>query len=116
MELPENRSITDKYNYLFVPIRDKMANQGYNNWWACVTEHIVRLGEIRISYALGDSLRANRIRNDYINNRNFIYLPYLEKNILDYEKNKDIYHSIDEYMPDLLKSFSKIDTLNLKNM
>jgi hypothetical protein len=116
MELPENRAIADMHNYLLVPIKDNMANQGYSDWWACVTEHIVRLGEIRISYALGDSSKANRIRNDYVNNRSFIYLPYLEENILDYEQNRDLYPSIDEYMPNLLKSFSRIDTINLKKM
>jgi len=111
-ELSKNKTIIDKYEYLFEPIKDKMTKQAYNNWWTCVTEHIVRLGEIRISYTLGDSLRADKIRNDYINNRNFIYLPYLEKNIIYYENNRNKYSSIDEYIPILLKSFSEVDTLN----
>ena len=114
-ELPENRTLIDKYNYLFKPIKDKMAKQGYNNWWTCVTEHLVRLGEIRISYALGDSSRADRIRNDYINNHSFIYLTHLEKVIIDYEKNRKEFKSINAYIPILLKSFGQIDTLNYKN-
>lgn len=106
-ETPQNQAIIDKYEYLFEPIRKDMENQGYRSWSTCVAEHIVRLGEIRIVIAMGDTTRANRIRNDYINNRNFIYLEALEKSILKYEANRDTYKSIDSYIPELLGSFEK---------
>lgn len=105
--LPENEKIIDSYEYLFEPIKEKMSEQGYVNWQICVSEHLVRLGEIRISYVLGDSLRADRIRKDYVNERGFIYITDLEKCIKEYEKNRRNYHSINEFMPILLKSFSQ---------
>jgi hypothetical protein len=110
LELKENISIIDKYEYLFEPIKEDMKDQGYGNWRTCVIEHAVRLGEIRISYYLGDSLRANRIRDNYINDRKFIYLTHLEKEISTYENNRDTYESIDDYLPILLNSLSKIDS------
>ncbi len=104
-ERPENERIIDSYEYLFEPIKKDMQEQGYRNWRTCVAEHIVRLGEIRISYAMGDSTRAERIREHYIHNRKFIYLEALEKNILNYESRRSYYKSIDDYLPELLKAF-----------
>jgi len=110
LESLENRTLIDKYEYLFEPIKKVMKKQGYGNWKTCVAEHIVRLGEIRISYAMGDSIRANRIRDHYINDRKFIYLPLLEKSIYKYENTRNEYESIDNFLPELLKSFSKYGT------
>ncbi|PTM03019.1 MAG: hypothetical protein DA407_14520 [Bacteroidetes bacterium] len=108
-ELPNNVEIIDRYQDLFEPIKNDMKKQGYVNWRTCVAEHIVRLGEIRISYVLGDSVRANRIRNDYVENRNFKYLPILEKRIDEYEKNRKKYKSIDDFLPRLLNSFKEVN-------
>lgn len=55
-----------------------------------------------------DSIRANRIRDDYIHNRKFIYLTQLEKSIYKFENNRNDYETIDNYIPELLKAFSKI--------
>ena len=115
-ELPANREIIEKYKYLYQRIAEEMRKQAYTNWWACVTEHIVRLGEIRIAKAFGDSSTADKIRNDYTNNLNFIYLPFLEKKIESYETNRNKYKTIDEYIPILLKSFSEVDTLNIRGI
>lgn len=113
-ELSENRELIAKYSYLFTPIQSYMSDQAYRTWWICVTEHIVRLGEIRIALALNDSLTAVKIRNDNID-KNFIYLPYLEKNILSYENNRKKYKSFEEYLPILLENtFSEIDTSKLE--
>ena len=69
---------------------------------------------IRIALALNDSLTAIKIRNDNIEKR-FIYLPYLEKNIVSYENNRKKYKSFEEYLPILLENtFSKIDTTKLE--
>ena len=56
-----------------------MDEQAYDDWYTCVIEHIVRLGEIRISYALNDSVQADKLREYYVNEKKFIYLPYLEE-------------------------------------
>ena len=79
-----------------------MKEQGYGSWRSCLAEHVVRLGEIRISYAMGDSDRAERLREEYVHERKFIYIPLMEKGIKAYEDNRDIYKTIDDYIPKLL--------------
>ena len=108
-ELPENVEKIQKFSYLFEPIRKNMKNQGYDNWWICVTEHLVRLGEIRISYALNDSAQAIRLREDYVKKRNFIYIPALEEKMKSYEQNRDKYKSFGDFLPELLETFAQID-------
>lgn len=92
----------DAYAHLFERIRKPMKEQGYGSWRSCLAEHMVRLGEIRISYALGDSVRAERLREEYVHKRKFIYIPLMEKGIKAYEHNRDIYKTIDDYIPKLL--------------
>lgn len=104
-----NVNLIEKYNYLFEPIKDAMSNQAYRNWYSCVNEHIVRLGEIRIALAMNDTISANNLRADYIAQRKFIYLPVLESKILKYENNRDKYHSFADFFPELINSFSEID-------
>jgi hypothetical protein len=114
-ELPKNKELIENYSYLFRPIEKYMAEQAYRSWWTCVTEHLVRLGEIRIDYAMNDTTTADRIRNEYIQKGKFIYLPYLEREILEYEKNRKNYKSFDEFFSILIqKTFSQIDTTKLE--
>jgi hypothetical protein len=91
-----------------------MSEQAYRNWWTCVTEHIVRLGEIRIAIAMNDSLTAEKIRTENIEQNKFIYLPYLEGKIIEYENNRDKYHSFSDFFPELITTFSQIDTTEVK--
>jgi len=92
----------DSYAHLFERIRKPMKEQGYGSWRSCLAEHVVRLGEIRISYAMGDSVRAERLREEYVHERKFIYIPLMEKGIKAFEDNRDIYKTIDDYIPKLL--------------
>ncbi len=86
----------------------------YRSWLTCVTEHIVRLGEIRIALAMNDTLTANQIRTENIEQNKFIYLPYLEDKIVEYENNRDKYPSFADFFPELINTFSEIDTNNIK--
>lgn len=114
-ELDEVRKLIENYSYLFKPIEDYMSNIAYREWWTCVTEHLVRLGEIRIAYAMNDSLTADKIRKQNIEENKFIYLPYLENTIVEYEKNRDIFNTIDVFIPKLIRdTFSQIDTSKIK--
>jgi hypothetical protein len=105
----ENKSLIEKFNYLFEPIKDAMRNQAYPDWHTCVNEHIVRLGEIRIALAMNDTISANKLREQYIEQRKFIYLSVLENKITEYENNRDRYHSFAEFFPELIESLSEID-------
>ncbi|MCE5271469.1 DUF4932 domain-containing protein [bacterium] len=108
-ESPASRDAIDKYAFLYEPLETVMRQQGYTNWWVCVTEHLVRLGEIRISYALGDPERAERIRNRHVKDRKFIYLPVLEDRIVAYESSPERYPSFKSFLPELLDTFGRVE-------
>jgi len=114
IEIPDNIGILNQYSDLFRPIEKSMSEQAYRSWRTCVTEHIVRLGEIRIALAMNDSLTATKIRTENIKQNNFIYLPFLEKKIAEYENNRDKYPSFSDFFPELLSAFSEIDLNNIE--
>jgi hypothetical protein len=109
-ELPENKLLIEQYAHLFGPMQEHMAKQGYRNWWICVTEHLVRLGEIRIAFVMQDHITAEKLRRDYTEQRHFIYLPHLEAKINEYENNRDKYPSFIDFFPLLMETFSEIET------
>lgn len=111
-EIPDNIGILNQYSYLFRPIEKSMSEQAYRSWRTCVTEHIVRLGEIRIALAMNDSLTATKIRTENIKQNNFIYLPFLEEKIVEYENNRDKYPSFSDFFPELISAFPEIDINN----
>ena len=115
-ENTQNKKLINTYAYLYNPIETSMKNQGYSDWCTCVTEHLVRLGEIRIAIAMNDTTTANNLRNEYVNTRKFIYIPHLENEIKEYENNRNKYQTCSDFFPKLINSFSEIDTSkNLSN-
>jgi hypothetical protein len=90
---------------------NEMGKQGYRSWDVCVNEHVVRLGEIRIAEKMGDKDRANRLRNSYIKNKQFVFIPLLEKKIVEYENDPQKYPTFKAFLPELLAVF---DTLTLE--
>lgn len=108
-ELPENRNLIEQYAHLFEPLQEQMGKQGYRNWWICVTEHLVRLGEIRIALAMQDHKTAKKLRHDYTEQRHFVYLPNLEARISEYENNRDKYPAFSDFFPILMEAFSEIE-------
>jgi hypothetical protein len=101
-ELPEHRELIAASEHLFEPIAGSMAAQGYPNWWISLTEHLVRLGEIRIAEAMGDRRGAQRLRKYHTEQKQFIYLPLLEEKILEYEAQRDRYPGFGDFLPELL--------------
>jgi len=67
--------------FLFEPIKDKMSQQGYDQWKICLYEHFNRANEVIIARHLGDEAKANDILKDNIDNRSFIYLPQIIKKL-----------------------------------
>ncbi|WP_431293332.1 DUF4932 domain-containing protein [Pedobacter sp. P26] len=63
--------------FLFDTIKDKMSQQGYDQWKICLYEHFNRANEVIIARHLGDEVKANEILKDNIENRSFIYLPHI---------------------------------------
>ncbi|MFO7940342.1 MAG: DUF4932 domain-containing protein, partial [Bacteroidales bacterium] len=109
IEIAENRELIQQYDHLFEPIKERMYKLGYKSWQTCVIEHIVRLGEVRISSKVDSWTKTKMLRDHHVENKGFVYLPHLEECILEYENNRDQYPTIDSFMPKLLRSFESID-------
>jgi len=73
----ENQDAISKSSSLYNPLKEKMIPQGYAVWENCVIEHFVRAGEIIIPELLKNKTNTDPILKDYINNRGFIYLPFI---------------------------------------
>jgi hypothetical protein len=51
------------------------------DWFSCVIEHIVRLGEIRVAESMHDATEANRLRGVHVKQARFVLIPLLEEKI-----------------------------------
>ncbi|MGJ5641133.1 DUF4932 domain-containing protein [Formosa sp. S-31] len=71
--------------HLFPPVKEVMANQGYTSWKACVYEHFVRAGEIIIAEKTGTEEQVNALKETYVKERQFIYLPKILEELHTYE-------------------------------
>lgn len=104
---PVNRELIERTAHLLDPIAEQMAQQGYQSWWTCLTEHLVRLGEIRIAEATGERSTAQDLREYHIGQKHFIYLPQLEEKILEYENNRLKYPTFGDFFPQLLMALQE---------
>ncbi|WP_215239181.1 DUF4932 domain-containing protein [Dyadobacter helix] len=82
--------VTENY---FIPIREAMSDQGYTGWKSCLYEHFVRAGEVIIARNLGDTEKAERLKDYYTTGRKFIYLPILLTELEKYNANRTIPYS-----------------------
>ena len=114
-EKPHNLSKINKINYLINPIKLSMSKQGYGKWIYCFNEHLVHLGEIRIAERLGDTIESGNLKNEYVNELNFIYIPHLLNLIKVFEKDSINYKTFEDFLPNILSTLNDIDT-NLINI
>lgn len=91
---------TDKLN-------KEMKSKGIQSWNVYVIESLVRLGEIRVAEIQNDKERSDYLRNYHTNQEHFIFLPQLEKKILEYENNREKYPMWKDFIPELLSVFQK---------
>lgn len=73
---------------LYEPIAQAMSDQAYTSWKSCLYEHFVRAGEIIIAQNLGNFADAQALKEHYITNRKFIYLPELLIDLESYNVSK----------------------------
>jgi hypothetical protein len=94
---------------LFNPVKDKMADQGYTTWKACLSEHFVRAGEIIIAQNLGNAADAERLKEHYIQDRRFIYLPMILREFEAYTRTPGALYgeAVDRAMGELLREVPK---------
>lgn len=83
-----DESVLKDKEALFEPIKDKMAQQGYNQWKICLYEHFNRANEVVIARLLGDNAKAAMILQDNVKNKSYIYLPQIVEK-LEYWYNNE---------------------------
>lgn len=102
-QLDRYSSLINRDSSLYTPaLAALMRPQGIPNWKICITEHLVRLGEVRIAESMGDKKQANVLRNMHTDTFHFILLPLLEKKIKEYEERRNVYPQFEDFIPVLL--------------
>lgn len=106
----ELKSLTDNTAYLLKPIKDDMLAIAYGDWETVLEEHIVRAVEIRIWEVVMKNIeKANSLRIEYIDNKKFKYIPFIEEQLKIYEANKIEFTSFDVFLPKLISSLKMIE-------
>jgi hypothetical protein len=90
---------------LLEPMRLVMSNQGYGTWRACLYEHFVRAGEIIIAEKIGDVAGAKKLLNQYLEERQFKYIPTILVELRKYDSGE--YKTYDETVLASIKEIEK---------
>ena len=107
--LNELKDIIARDTALFTPALQKALEPAYiGDWFSCVVEHIVRLGEIRVAESMHDATEANRLRSVHVKQARFVLIPLLEEKIKVYEANRKQYPDFNSFLPELLKVFHEL--------
>lgn len=78
------KQLLDSCSLLFDTVKVRMEEQGYNTWESCVIEHFVRAGEVVVAAQMGSPGVAEKLKQEYVNDRRFIYLPMLIDALREY--------------------------------
>lgn len=84
-------------------LKDTLAKGYISDWYVCVIEHLVRLGEIRIAMSIGNDKEADRLRTIHIGEYKCVLIPLLEEKIVAYETDRTKYPTFQSYLPELIK-------------
>ncbi|MFD0749182.1 DUF4932 domain-containing protein [Mucilaginibacter calamicampi] len=88
---------------LFTPeLREILAPHYIHDWYVCVIEHMVRLGEIRTAISMTNLQEAERLRRMHIYDEKCVLIPLLENEIKKYDENRRRYPSFESYLPVLI--------------
>lgn len=104
---PFQKQIESSSNLFTDRLKKIMETKGIQNWNVYVIESFVRLGEIRIAEIQNDQKRADFLRNYHIQQEHFLFIPQLEKKIIEFENNREKYPRWKDFIPELLSVFEK---------
>lgn len=96
-------TLIDATEYLFEPVRKEMTAHSTPSWTICLYEHFVKAGEVIIAEKLGDTTRAQLFMQDAVK-AGFIYLPFIVKELKQWDKNYSTDASFDSAVFNTLKS------------
>ena len=97
-------------------LKTALESSYIDSWENCLIEHLVRLGEIRIAVAMGDTTEAMRLRKMHVNQFKFGLLPLLEKTITEYEKQRATYPDFKSFLPEIFKTLHRLTPADVDGM
>ncbi|WP_281233199.1 DUF4932 domain-containing protein [Flavobacterium gelatinilyticum] len=78
------------------------------SWENCITEHLVRLGEIRTAKLMNDTVEEERLRKEHTVTLGFVLLPFLEEIIVKYESDRKTYPDFKSFLPVIFESLETL--------
>ncbi len=93
---------------IFNVLKDKMESQAYGIWLTMYAEAVVRAGVIKY---LKDHNYPNEFIESELNdeiNRGFLWTDKLVLELERYDKNRDIFPTLESFMPELVNFFNEI--------
>jgi hypothetical protein len=89
-------------------VETQMKGQAYGSWQTMMRESLVRACEVRYAMANGGKERAQQVAN-YNIGRGFHWMKELSELLAQYEKQRDKYQTLDDFMPEIVKFFQNYD-------
>lgn len=93
---------------IFDVLKDKMESQAYGSWQTMYAEAVVRASVIKY---LKDHNYPNEFIETKLNdeiNRGFLWTDKLVQELEQYDQNRDLFPTLESFMPELVKFFDKI--------
>lgn len=103
-------SLEEPGKRLFGKCEQQMKKQAYSTWETMIKEYIVRAATIR--YMMANKASEQAIQVDMMQNvwRGFAYMPGLVRLLDNYEKNRDKYPTLDDFMPEFVSYFEQVSS------
>lgn len=102
------KSYFENTRSLFAPLKKVMYKQGYPNWEDCVYEHFVRAVEVIMAKKYASKAAYENLKKEYIEEKQFIYIPKIVDVLKNYKKEGSFYESIKKSML-ALEKLAKVD-------
>ncbi len=74
-----------------------MAKMSYPVWTQCLYEHFVRAGEVMIGKKIGIIKDMDISLQQYVDTK-FIYVPFIVKQLEEYDKNRNTLKNYDDFV------------------
>ena len=105
--LPNKEQLKKSRGLFTGELKANMTRQGYPDWESCMVEHFVRAGEIIIPELMGNTEGSEALMKNYIEDRKFIYLPFIIEQLKKYrlEKNYSYEDSVRMTLIDFEKTY-----------
>jgi len=96
----------DSGEKIFAVVKDEMTRQAYSNWVTMLNEALVRAAVIK--YMEDHNFSKKSIQNEYSYQLSlgFLWIGELVKELNKYDKQRDIYPTLESYMPKLAEAYN----------